>query len=133
MPLAISQLIQLRDFQIYEFQGEKCELRCQNGTFGVQCRQKCDCGEFPCDNVHGTCICPVGLQVFRLSHIFKDKANSQGPRCDEKCRNGRFGPNCDLIAQCFNGARSDHRTGTCFCSPGFYGPNCLFEIKGTER
>lgn len=40
--------------------GTKCEQKCDNGLFGHDCAQKCECdfnNTIACDAVDGRCIC----------------------------------------------------------------------------
>ena len=44
-----------------------------------------------------------------------------------ECRKGTFGPNCEFVCDCENGAACDIRSGTCICSLGYLGPKCQYQ------
>lgn len=43
------------------YYGERCQLNCPPGFYGLQCKQKCGCihGE-ACNEVTGECYCSAG-------------------------------------------------------------------------
>lgn len=41
-----------------------------------------------------------------------------------ECPEGSFGANCQLKCNCHNSSTCDRVTGTCQCSPGYYGHLC---------
>ena len=40
------------------------------------------------------------------------------------CPTGRYGPSCEKICDCGNGAGCDPETGACICLPGWIGKDC---------
>nr|XP_031825839.1 uncharacterized protein LOC116424056 [Nomia melanderi] len=82
------------------FIGEVCATMCQAGTWGPQCKEKCDCGEgIACDPTNGHCPCPRGLR---------------GLSCNETCPVGRWGPKCLFPCLCDNADnRCEPETGRC--------------------
>ncbi|PWA24947.1 hypothetical protein CCH79_00015498 [Gambusia affinis] len=45
-------------------------------------------------------------------------------RCNEECPAGTYGQDCKGVCNCANGARCFNIDGSCFCEPGFSGPQC---------
>ncbi|XP_027694855.1 N-acetylglucosamine-1-phosphodiester alpha-N-acetylglucosaminidase [Vombatus ursinus] len=79
--------------------GDTCSQACANGSFGVNCAQKCQCQNgAACDPVHGTCTCPPGFQ---------------GDTCAEVCPLGWYGPSCQHNCTCESSCPCDPKTGSC--------------------
>ncbi|XP_076629946.1 uncharacterized protein LOC143346079 isoform X1 [Colletes latitarsis] len=77
------------------YRGENCTTVCPAGTWGSQCKEKCDCPEdVPCNSANGRCACPPGLH---------------GPTCDQTCPDDLWSPECEFPCDCKN---SSHK-----CSP----------------
>ncbi|KAF3848711.1 hypothetical protein F7725_015208 [Dissostichus mawsoni] len=82
------------------WRGERCQLQCQDGTYGLDCTERCDCSH--ADGCH----------------------HSTGIHCDSVCAEGRWGPNCSLSCNCRNGASCSPDEGTCECAPGYRDTTC---------
>jgi len=108
------------------YEGETCNSICPEGTFGLDCAQKCDC--YPsnntqlCHHVTGDCMC---------------QPNFRGVQCETYCPKGSVDSACNGLCNCMNdgSCSSDKRRCLCQrgwtgdycekpCSPGFYGKNC---------
>lgn len=62
------------------YQGNTCDQRCTNETYGQNCSNTCSCKPpLQCDHVTGDCYCHEGYY---------------GDNCDVKCLNGTYGRNC---------------------------------------
>ncbi|XP_076650885.1 uncharacterized protein LOC143357990 [Halictus rubicundus] len=80
------------------FGGEDCATVCEEGTWGPECKEKCNCAvKVHCDPVNGQCGCPAGLR---------------GRTCNESCAEGRWGPRCAFPCDCGDN-RCDAETGVC--------------------
>uniref|UniRef100_A0A3P9PU63 Platelet endothelial aggregation receptor 1 n=1 Tax=Poecilia reticulata TaxID=8081 RepID=A0A3P9PU63_POERE len=51
-------------------------------------------------------------------------------RCNEECTAGTYGQDCKGVCNCANGARCFNIDGSCFCEPGFSGPQCRNRMCG---
>ncbi|XP_071941157.1 uncharacterized protein [Antedon mediterranea] len=91
------------------WQGEHCNMPCDEGAYGQHCNQTCDCVNGMCSNIDGECICETGWS---------------GTTCNMTCTTGFYGNQCDQPCNCSNSASCDPVTGTCDCPPGFYGDKC---------
>ncbi|XP_015435597.1 PREDICTED: uncharacterized protein LOC107191145 [Dufourea novaeangliae] len=82
------------------YEGNDCATVCTRGTWGSQCKEKCDCVEdVACDPVNGHCLCPPG---------------SRGRRCNESCPEDRWGPECVFPCDCGDTAgKCDPESGRC--------------------
>lgn len=83
------------------YHGDNCESVCPRGTWGIQCKEKCNCTEdVPCNPVSGHCICPPGLR---------------GQMCNESsCPGDRWGPGCSFPCECKDSRNGCHpETGRC--------------------
>nr|XP_012153543.1 PREDICTED: multiple epidermal growth factor-like domains protein 10 [Megachile rotundata] len=82
------------------YHGDNCAIECPRGTWGLLCKEKCNCIEdVPCNPVNGHCACPPGLR---------------GRTCNESCPNDRYGPACAFSCECKNSASGCHPvTGRC--------------------
>lgn len=40
---------------------------CPVGSFGRNCRERCECGQFACDSLTGECQCPPGFRGVRCA------------------------------------------------------------------
>uniref|UniRef100_A0A182Y0P4 Uncharacterized protein n=1 Tax=Anopheles stephensi TaxID=30069 RepID=A0A182Y0P4_ANOST len=80
------------------FGGKHCLQRCRNGTWGVNCRNRCHCQNYShCDTKTGHCRCNEGWM---------------GKFCETPCPEGFFGTMC--ISKCNCTTRSCHpQTGIC--------------------
>ena len=49
------------------FQGQVCANPCPYGSYGLECKEKCDCynGAF-CDHINGRCKCLPGFQGIKV-------------------------------------------------------------------
>lgn len=56
------------NFVLFRFEGLKCDRPCNGKTFGLKCRQQCNCeNDAPCNPVNGTCsvlFCCLNLVLF---------------------------------------------------------------------
>ncbi len=87
-----------------------CANPCPQGTFGVDCKRRCDCyNGAPCDHVGGDCRCLPGYQ---------------GDKCQEQCPYGRWGAGCRERCACRNGGTCDPADGSCACPDGWAGDRC---------
>ncbi|XP_043790676.1 uncharacterized protein LOC122713912 isoform X1 [Apis laboriosa] len=82
------------------YQGDNCKSVCPRGTWGIQCKEKCNCTEdVPCNPVSGHCICPPGLR---------------GQMCNESCPGDHWGPGCAFPCNCKDSRNGCHpETGRC--------------------
>ncbi|XP_076677509.1 uncharacterized protein LOC143373815 isoform X2 [Andrena cerasifolii] len=83
--------------------GDNCATACPPGTWGPQCKEKCNCtDDVHCNPVNGRCVytvCPAGLH---------------GKTCDESCPSDRWGPDCALTCNCGGQRNECHpETGRC--------------------
>lgn len=98
------------------WQGEDCSVPCNNGYYGIGCRQKCPelsigkyittqsivtkkrvyLGNKTCDHITGEYVCTPGYL---------------GLTCEHPCPIGKFGKNCQNICSCKNGGDCHHVTG----------------------
>ncbi|KIH51287.1 hypothetical protein ANCDUO_18629, partial [Ancylostoma duodenale] len=90
------------------FAGEFCLRKCEEGTFGANCKFECNCKN------GATC--------------------DAGPTCEDTCPDGHFGKNCTHVCDCLNNNKCDPVSGMCLCvgwmgekcergcPKGFYGP-----------
>lgn len=107
------------------WRGDDCTIPCEDGYFGVGCKEQCPEGNYgnkTCDHITGAYICKPGYI---------------GLTCEHPCPSGTYGPHCSLRCDCDHGAECHHETGQCMCPfgwtgsscnvpcpNGFYGPNC---------
>ncbi|XP_035781699.1 abnormal pharyngeal pumping eat-20-like [Anopheles albimanus] len=80
------------------FSGKHCLQRCKNGTWGVNCKNRCHCqNQSLCDTKNGHCRCVDGWM---------------GKHCETPCPDGFYGTMCG--ARCDCKTRHCHpQTGTC--------------------
>uniref|UniRef100_A0AAG5DVY1 EMI domain-containing protein n=1 Tax=Anopheles atroparvus TaxID=41427 RepID=A0AAG5DVY1_ANOAO len=80
------------------FAGKHCLQRCKNGTWGVNCRNRCHCQNYShCDTRTGHCRCTEGWM---------------GKYCETPCPEGFYGTMC--VSKCNCSARLCHpQTGRC--------------------
>uniref|UniRef100_A0A1Y9J0J9 EMI domain-containing protein n=1 Tax=Anopheles quadriannulatus TaxID=34691 RepID=A0A1Y9J0J9_ANOQN len=80
------------------FSGKHCLQRCRNGTWGVNCRNRCHCQNYShCDTKTGHCRCNEGWM---------------GKYCETPCPSGFYGTMC--VSKCNCTTRSCHpQTGMC--------------------
>ncbi|KAK0148568.1 Multiple epidermal growth factor-like domains protein 10 [Merluccius polli] len=84
--------------------------RCQEGTYGLACRESCHCGHADgCDPMSGLCRCHAGWT---------------GIYCDSVCPQGFWGPNCSVNCYCLNGGSCSPEDGSCVCAAGYRGTYC---------
>ena len=58
------------------YTGQRCQQKCKNDTWGIECLKSCDCGkDGKCDSIDGSCKCAPGFT---------------GPTCDQTCPQGTF-------------------------------------------
>ncbi|XP_076115892.1 uncharacterized protein LOC143083529 [Mytilus galloprovincialis] len=111
-------------------QTEKCDLSCDDGEFGIGCKQKCYCVSAHCSKEYG--ICPPG----------GCEAGFNGESCNKECSNGTFGQNCKNICKGCISSMCDTIDGSCknttgcetgylydkycnkTCDDGQFGKNC---------
>ncbi|XP_035689643.1 uncharacterized protein LOC118424944 [Branchiostoma floridae] len=98
------------------WEGEHCEARCLDGSYGKGCVHKCDCENTEiCHHVTGQCIC-VGRT---------------GANCEEPCPWGKYGPGCERSCECRSNVSCDAMTGRCHCEQaGLAGEFC--EVEKSE-
>lgn len=83
--------------------GFHCERPCDSGSFGKDCKEKCEClNSGSCHPTTGECYCAPGWI---------------GSKCETKCDEWTFGQNCtfDCLCKKDNTLACDHQTGKCFC------------------
>ncbi|KAI8498771.1 hypothetical protein Bbelb_232240 [Branchiostoma belcheri] len=92
------------------FRGDRCELPCEPGSFGLKCTSSCVCknGAY-CSPSDGTCNCTAGWR---------------GTTCSQPCQKGKFGHNCQSDCTCKNNATCHHVDGSCTCVSPWSGSNC---------
>ncbi|XP_052791698.1 multiple epidermal growth factor-like domains protein 11 [Mya arenaria] len=98
-----------------------CLTKCTQGTYGLNCAEKCgNCrdGVF-CNTQNGHC--PSGCE-----------RGSQGAECKNGCPNGVYGYNCDYTCHCMNDSdECDSEYGNCSngCAIGWGGQNCSSDLS----
>ncbi|KAI9585727.1 protein draper-like [Glossina fuscipes] len=92
--------------------GEDCSQPCEEGTYGMGCKDKCP------NVVHSNKSCHhiTGEIVCRDGYI--------GLACEHPCPAGYYGYACTKACSCANGVGCNHITGTCRCTPGWTGLSC---------
>lgn len=83
--------------------GHHCDRTCDEGTFGKDCKEKCNCkNNGACHPQTGQCTCSAGYV---------------GDSCEIKCEFGFFGFNCSQKCDCeFNNSiKCDPVDGRCIC------------------
>ncbi|XP_053672173.1 uncharacterized protein LOC128722529 [Anopheles nili] len=80
------------------FSGKHCLQRCRNGTWGVNCRNRCHCQNYAhCDTKTGHCRCTEGWM---------------GKFCEIPCPEGTYGTMCVRKCKC-NNMSCHPQTGVC--------------------
>ncbi|KAF7239539.1 Multiple epidermal growth factor-like domains protein 10 [Varanus komodoensis] len=91
----------------------RCQEECPAGTFGLQCKQRCDCeNRARCYHVNGACLCDPGFK---------------GIHCQERmCPEGYYGLTCSKRCPCHapNTASCHPLSGECSCKAGWAGLHC---------
>ncbi|VDO40683.1 unnamed protein product [Onchocerca flexuosa] len=126
------------------YTGTICEDQCPEGTWGLNCKNACECDGQICNRITGECDCPNGAKcddscpaarkqlctfdissgrtsegihsILSLSCLYFSLTNGN---------TGFYGPSCNLPCQmtCSNG-RCDRKYGYCSCPAGYYGEKC---------
>eukprot|EP00105_Crassostrea_gigas_P034461 XP_019918609.1 PREDICTED: multiple epidermal growth factor-like domains protein 6 isoform X1 [Crassostrea gigas] len=98
------------------YQGNRCELACDEGFFGTECKETCGhCRDVShCSNINGTCLtgCDVGYQ---------------GDLCKTPCARGLYGFECsETCGHCRDIDQCSNINGTCLtgCAAGYQGDLC---------
>lgn len=80
------------------WQGEDCSKPCNQGYYGLGCKEVCPemLGNKTCDHVTGEYICRPGYI---------------GLTCEHPCPVGTYGKNCQQTCFCKNGGDCHHVTG----------------------
>ncbi|KAK7481914.1 hypothetical protein BaRGS_00026822, partial [Batillaria attramentaria] len=93
---------------------DKCQTRCEAGTYGPSCQGKCSEGcAADCDDMSGHCDCKPGWQ--------------HSDKCENKCEEGTYGHDCNMTCgHCAESSACERDTGRCTqgCVDGFEGDNC---------
>eukprot|EP00105_Crassostrea_gigas_P037367 XP_019921515.1 PREDICTED: multiple epidermal growth factor-like domains protein 6 isoform X2 [Crassostrea gigas] len=98
------------------YQGYRCELACDKGFFGTECKETCGhCRDVShCSNINGTCL--TGCDAGYLGGFCKTPCDTglYGSECSETCGH------CRDLNQCSN------INGTCLtgCDAGYQGDLC---------
>ncbi|KAF7995571.1 hypothetical protein HCN44_006678 [Aphidius gifuensis] len=81
------------------FIGKNCSAVCPQGTWGIYCKEACNCSNQRCDPISGSCQCPPGWT---------------GSSCTDKCKVGKWGSECKSNCSCPNESKICHHvTGNC--------------------
>ncbi|KOC62622.1 Platelet endothelial aggregation receptor 1 [Habropoda laboriosa] len=83
------------------YKGDNCDTACPPGTWGSECKEKCNCAEdVSCNPVNGHCVCPPGLR---------------GQMCNESCPGDYWGPECAFPCDCknYSSNKCHSETGRC--------------------
>nr|XP_034322449.1 receptor-type tyrosine-protein phosphatase epsilon [Crassostrea gigas] len=106
------------------YKGQRCELECEHGTYGINCSKSCGNCRKPsqCHNVDGSCSrgCSAGYK---------------GPFCADQCDDGNYGIECsETCGKCRNQSQCHHVNGSCAgeCSTGYKGTFCTEYCHSTE-
>ncbi|XP_074093561.1 uncharacterized protein LOC141523892 isoform X1 [Cotesia typhae] len=98
--------------------GDKCDIECPKGTWGISCQQTCSCGaKGLCSWINGTCRCLPGWK---------------GSNCTDKCSPGKWGHDCSVACSCINGF-CHHETGVCTSTNTTSEIHQLFVTENNER
>uniref|UniRef100_K1QZ68 Multiple epidermal growth factor-like domains 11 n=1 Tax=Magallana gigas TaxID=29159 RepID=K1QZ68_MAGGI len=98
------------------YQGYRCELACDEGIFGTECKETCGhCRDVShCSNINGTCLTGCG-------------AGYQGDLCKTPCDKGKYGSECnETCGHCRDVKQCSNINGTCLtgCDPDYQGDLC---------
>lgn len=92
------------------FKGRYCEVPCPSGSYGINCKSKCECPKREyCHPGTGSCSCFPGYH---------------GNDCKTPCANNTYGQGCEQTCACEKFMLCDHVTGKCQCEAGYYGNAC---------
>ncbi|KZC13076.1 Multiple epidermal growth factor-like domains protein 11, partial [Dufourea novaeangliae] len=119
------------------YEGNDCATVCTRGTWGSQCKEKCDCVEdVACDPVNGHCLCPPGSRGRRDKSIKSVLTTPSKELCNrkilafalliEKKKTGKRLLLSQLSATTF--IDFDTHQGLCneSCPEDRWGPECVF-------
>lgn len=101
-------------------EGHHCDRPCDEGTFGKDCKEQCDCrNNGTCNPQSGQCRCSAGWT---------------GEHCEQKCPFGHFGFNCAQKCDCnFNNSITcDAVDGRCICKSPWSGQYSQQNYIGTN-
>eukprot|EP00105_Crassostrea_gigas_P004906 XP_011418275.1 PREDICTED: protein draper isoform X1 [Crassostrea gigas] len=98
------------------YQGYRCELACNEGFFGTECKETCGhCRDVShCSNINGTCL--NGRDAGYL-----------GDFCKTPCDRGLYGSECsETCGHCLDLNQCSNINGTCLtgCDAGYQGNLC---------
>ena len=96
-------------FMFKGWQGLHCDKECSEGTYGSDCKLKCDCKNGGvCDHVTGQCKCLPGFH---------------GQKCEQSCPAMMYGLGCRQNCSCVreNTQKCDPARGVCQCKREFTG------------
>ena len=107
-------------------------VACPSGFYGKDCRFQCfDCPLNSCYPNNGSCICPGGwtgenCRQGQPGFILYVGQYQYDPNiwCHLECDDGFYGPNCELRCDCEQ-TLCNRFNGTCRCSVGVAGSNCM--------
>ncbi|XP_070546712.1 uncharacterized protein [Ptychodera flava] len=109
------------------WQGDRCDQKCDEGYYGTDCSQVCECMHGDCNHVTGTCQCKSGWTGHHCEQpcpdncvICKDdtcmscKPGWTGVSCTNPCKSGFYGDSCkQRCPVCYCAKTCYHISGDC--------------------
>ncbi|ELW59875.1 Platelet endothelial aggregation receptor 1 [Tupaia chinensis] len=117
------------------YTGPHCASLCPPDTYGVNCSARCSCDNaIACSPIDGACVCKEGTRChlpcpegFWGSNCSNTCTCKNGGTClpenGNSCQPGRYGKRC-MPCKCANHSSCHPSDGTCYCLPGWTGPDC---------